>query len=244
YGYGEYGGDDDAEMGEVYDEDLSIEHWDNKDPIPPLNNVSFEEKDLIASFSKEEYEPIIKESTGYMGNYGPDLEHWYHFGAVIVWSKEANASLLKTANIKTQLAWMSYFLKQEEISKEEKVAIRSILGSMRDNAKQNKRAINCDVVTDWIITYQEGSFMNNLNEHTLKFYFLNISTNKWMELVRFAGMESTIGVLDKVTQHSSIAIFEKLLPVLKKMMTEEKLRDAAAGQAGKLPGLLKDRYAE
>src|SRR5699024_10680710 len=120
----------------------------------------------------------------------------------------------------------------------------SILGSMGDNAKQNKRAINCDVVADWTITYQEGSFMNNLNERTLKFYFLNISTNKWMELFRFAGRESAIGILDKVTQARSIASYEKLLSVLKKMMTEERLRDAAAGQAGKLPGLLKDRYAQ
>ncbi len=244
YGYGEYGGDDDAAMGEVYEEGLSINHWDEKAPIPSLNNVSFEEKDLIASFLKEEYEPIIKESTGYMGNYGPNLEHWYHFGAVIVWSKEANASLLKTANIETQLAWMSYFLKQEEISKEEEDALTTILGFMGDNASQNSDTINCDIVADWLITHEDYQLMNELNKCTLKFYFLNISADKWIELFRFAGRESTIGILDKVTQDSSVVLFEKLLSVLKQMVTEERLRDAAAGQTEKLPGLLKDRYAE
>ena len=74
---GYYGDDDDedAEMAEVYDEQLYIEHWLESN-IPILSNVSFEEDDLITSFALDEDEPIMKESTGYMGNYGPDLMHW------------------------------------------------------------------------------------------------------------------------------------------------------------------------
>ena len=77
YGYDDI--DDEADMDEVYDEDLSIEEW-VESKIPAPGTVSFEEDDLIASFALKEGEPLVKESTGYMGNYGPDLMHWYHYG--------------------------------------------------------------------------------------------------------------------------------------------------------------------
>lgn len=103
-------GDEDAEMTEVCDKELSIEYW-LENNIPALSVVSFEEDDLIKSFELDDDEPIVKESTGYMGNYGPDLMHWYHYGAVMIWSQQTNAQLLPMQSTENKLGWIDYFNK-------------------------------------------------------------------------------------------------------------------------------------
>lgn len=121
--------DDDAEMTEVYDEWQSIEHWLEND-IPALSHLNFQEEDLIASFTLDEGEPIIKESTGYMGNYGPDINHWYHYGAVVIWPKELNAQLLLSQDTVSKLEWLRYFCEHpDEISNAEIASVSVVLSS-------------------------------------------------------------------------------------------------------------------
>jgi hypothetical protein len=102
--------DEDAEMEEVFDESLDIEHWAESE-VPALNALTFEEDDLITSFALQDDEPLVKENTGYMGNYGPDLMHWYHYAAVVIWSPAINAQLLPSQNATSQLQWINYFNK-------------------------------------------------------------------------------------------------------------------------------------
>jgi len=56
-------GDDEAEIAELIDESLYIEHW-LENNIPPFNEIRFEESDLITSFVLDEDEPLIKENSG------------------------------------------------------------------------------------------------------------------------------------------------------------------------------------
>ena len=118
--------DDDAEMGEVYDSSLAIEHWGG-DKYPEFKNVEFEEEDLITSLKLNDDEPIIKESTGYMGNYGPDLMHWYHYGAVMIWSPSTNAELFLDEKSSVQLDWIYYFSTIDEMNPEELKAVQSVI---------------------------------------------------------------------------------------------------------------------
>jgi hypothetical protein len=138
YEYGDDGGDDDAVVAEVFDESLCIEHW-AENQLPSLNNVTFEETDLITSFTLKEDEPIVKESTGYMGNYGPDLMHWYHYGAVVIWSPNVNARLLLSQNQTTQFNWIDYFNRTQRISEVEISAVEFILTKGFCNADRPRK---------------------------------------------------------------------------------------------------------
>ena len=63
-----------CEMAEVYETELYIENWLDND-YPQLNKVSFDESELIAPFATDEDEYIFKESSGYSGNYLPDITY-------------------------------------------------------------------------------------------------------------------------------------------------------------------------
>ena len=119
-------------MDEVIDEALYIEHWLN-DATPPLRNFQFEEDDLLATFRINEGEPIFKESEGYMGNYGPDLMHWYHYGAVVFWPKKDHAAMLHTQDTATQLEWVAYYnARRKQLSENEIVLCETLLSGIQN----------------------------------------------------------------------------------------------------------------
>ncbi len=206
-------GDENAEMAEVYDEQLYIEHW-LENGIPALSNVSFEENDLIASFVLDEDEPIIKKSTGYMGNYGPDLMHWYHYGAVMIWSPEANAQLLPMQNPESQLEWIDYFNKNlQQLTDSEISAAELILSTGSYNAGPDKN-VNYNAVANWIINRKDDTFFLRLNNQLRQFYFTKIDTAHWIKLIHFYTTETTKKIFGLVTQDISLPIMEQLLSVL------------------------------
>lgn len=233
YGNDNYG-DEDAEMAEVYDEQLYIEHWLEND-IPALSNVSFEEDDLITSFALDEDEPIMKESTGYMGNYGPDLMHWYHYGAVMIWSPEANAQLLPVQNPESKLEWIDYFNKNlKQISDGEISAIELILSTASGDAHTDKKT-NYNAVADWIINRQDETFFLRLNNQLRQFYFTKIDTAYWIKLIHFYTAETTEKIFGLVTQDISLLVVEQLLSVLRALSATGKFEHLLVSQIENLP---------
>ncbi len=227
-------GDEDAEMGEVYDEQLYIEHW-LENGIPALSNVSFEEDDLIASFALDEDEPIMKESTGFMGNYGPDLMHWYHYGAVMIWSPEANAQLLPMQNPESKLEWIDYFNKNlQQLTDSEISAAELILSTGLDNAGPDKN-VNYNAVADWIINRKDDTFFLRLNNQLRQFYFTKIDTAHWIKLIHFYTAETTEKILGLVTKDISLPILEQLLSVLRALLAITKPDHLLVSQIENLP---------
>ncbi|MCX6972072.1 MAG: 2OG-Fe(II) oxygenase [Verrucomicrobia bacterium] len=101
YGYGRrrYGYDDDdpedGEMGEIYEEDLSVEHWRNaSDRSVALGIYRIEPDDLISKEKLGEGEPDEKEAEGFTGNAGCTMDHWYRRAAVVLWAKEDHEGIL------------------------------------------------------------------------------------------------------------------------------------------------------
>lgn len=232
YGKDDYG-DEDAEMAEVYDEQLYIEHWLEND-IPALSNVSFEEDDLITSFALDEDEPIMKESTGYMGNYGPDLMHWYHYGAVMIWSPETNAQLLPVQNPESKLEWIDYFNKNlKQISDGEISAIELILSTGSGDAHTDKKT-NYNAVADWTINRQDETFFLRLTNQLRQFYFTKIDTAHWIKLIHFYTAETTEKIFGLVTQDISLLVMEQLLSVLRALSATGKFEHLLASQIEKL----------
>ena len=227
-------GDEDAEMAEVYDEQLDIEHW-LENNIPALSNVSFEENDLITSFALDEDEPIMKESSGYMGNYGPDLTHWYHYGAVMIWSPETNAQLLPMQNTESKLEWIDYFNKNlKQISAGEISAAELILSTKLDDAKTDKKT-NYNAIADWIINRQNETFFLRLNNPLRQFYFTKIDTGHWIKLFHFYRAEITEKIFGLVTQDISLPVIEQLLSVLRGLSAAGKFEHLLVSQIENLP---------
>lgn len=214
-GYMDYDDDDfeDAGMEEVYDESLTIEHWAVSD-IPALSNISFEEEDLFTSFPLNDGDPIVKESTGYMGNYGPDLMHWYHYGAVMIWSKEANARLLVEQKSNSRLEWLKYLLNHRTtVSDREFTAAWFILSEGLDASSLDKNA-DLDIVADWVLQAADADFMLRIPQTTALFYFNRISHAKWQSLIELFGTERSAVIIQRVFESGSPETAGHLISIL------------------------------
>ena len=226
--------DDDAEMAEVYDEDLYIEHWLEND-TPGLSNISFEEDDLITPVGLNEDEPIMKESTGYMGNYGPDLMHWYHYGAVMIWSPEVNGQLLPMQTPETKLAWLDYFNKNpQQLTGSEIASIEFILTTGPGNARPDKK-INYNAVAEWIIKRRDETFFLALNDQLRQLYFAKIDTGHWIKLIDFYPAEVIEKIFSLVTQNISLPVLEQLLSILRALSATGRHSRFLVSQIGRLP---------
>ncbi|HET8855869.1 MAG TPA: hypothetical protein VFM60_08090, partial [Salinimicrobium sp.] len=240
--YNDHYDENDTEMGEVFEEDLYIEHWlDHK--LPTFDYISFEENQLITSFRLNEEEPLIKESTGYMGNYGPDVMHWYHYGAMMIWSPEVNAQLLLAQNTATQLRWISYFNSVEKISDAEVMAIEDILINGFESRYRGGKKEDFNVVANWLINRNEKTFLINLNRERLQFFFVKIDTDSWIRLLQFMAVEHTKRLFEKIIEQVTLPVLEKLLEVLNAMTDKAELKPIAIEQTILLPDLFQSVHA-
>ncbi|MCA9322999.1 MAG: 2OG-Fe(II) oxygenase, partial [Planctomycetes bacterium] len=85
----------DCEMGELYENDLSVDHWsDHQGRRANLGQIDFEPEEIIASEPLSSGEPSEQEFEGYTGNAGMTLERWYRRAAVVIWPEDAHFELL------------------------------------------------------------------------------------------------------------------------------------------------------
>ena len=91
-GYWDYDdeGDDDGEMGEVFEESLILgPAWRTATDRPvSLGEYDIEMADLLTITPLDDGEPDEKESEGYTGNAGCTMEYWYRRAAVVLWPAE------------------------------------------------------------------------------------------------------------------------------------------------------------
>ena len=232
-------GDEDAAMEEVYDESLDIEHWAESE-VPAQNSVGFEEEDLITSFVLKDDEPIVKEATGYMGNYGPDLMHWYHYAAIVIWSKATNAQLLPLQNAASQLEWINYFNKNySEVSNLETGAVELILstGLNKNNSRQKP---DYNPIAGWIINTKDETFFLRLPEQLCQTYFINIDAAHWLKLIAFYPAETTEKIFGLLTQNITLPVLAHLLSVVRSLLTVGQYANLITAQMAKLPHYLSE----
>ena len=233
--------DEDAAMEEVYEESLGIEYWVESE-VPALNEVVFEEEDLIASFELKDGEPIVKESTGYMGNYGPDLMHWYHYAAIVIWSPALNAKLLPLQNADSQLQWVDYFNKNHrEASTAETGALELIL-STGLNKNNSRQKTNCNPIADRVIDKKDETFFLRLPETLSQFYLENISADHWLKLIAFLPLTESVKLFEILTLKITQPVFAHLLAVLRSLIVIGQQRQIVTGQMAKFPHYLSEIF--
>jgi hypothetical protein len=96
--YGEYGedddeypgdaggGEDDYEVQELIDSEVTLTHWTGPDGARLEETALYVSgNEMCASTPTGDLKPYSSEYEGYMGNWGNTLDRWYHRAAVIVW---------------------------------------------------------------------------------------------------------------------------------------------------------------
>jgi hypothetical protein len=229
--------DEDAAMEEVFDESLDIEHWAESE-VPALDAVSFEEEDLITSFALNDDEPIVKEATGYMGNYGPDLMHWYHYAAIVIWSPATNAKLLPLQNAATQLKWINYFNKNYPKASNAETEAVELLLSEGFSPSNSRQKTDCNPIANWIINRKDETLFLRLPLQLSQSYFKNIDTEHWTKLIAFYSAEVTEKTFEYLTQNVTPAVLAHLLSVVRSLLEIGERADFITAQIARLPRYL------
>lgn len=233
----DYDDDDDmeqTEMDEVIDESNYIEYWLESE-IPDCGQISFEENDLIASFALDENEPLIKENSGYMGNYGPDIEHWYHYGAVMIWSKEINAPFILNQSLSNQLTWVEYLSNHlSEAHPKEILAVEEII-SLSMNRRYSNWDANYDGIANWFIKRNDQDFFARITTEASKFYFLHISISAWVKWLNHLPKTIANKTMTDIMLNADIKIVEHLLALLHSLKKEQTLPDLVLVHFRKIP---------
>lgn len=235
--------DDDTEMGEVLDESIAIENWLPGD-CPDLNAIDFEKDDLIASFSLDDDEPIEAENSGYMGNWGPDISHWYHYGAVVVWSPETNARLFLAQDVAHQLDWIDFFNRNpKKLSLDEKDAVQFILaGGFAEGNSAEKP--NYNAVADWLIHEDSEDFFLQAKAGIIQAYFTQIDAAHWLKMIQFFGADGATESMARGMERHTVKAIGQLLSILSLLQEQEQGKKLIEHQLALLPRYFSEVLAD
>lgn len=238
--------DDDSDIDEIYDEYLEVGKWLNPF-IPKPTNLAANEDDFISPYDINQGDPIEKDNTGYMGNWGPEIEHWYHYGAVILWSKEANAKNLLSCDIEEFLRWIAYFNDAIQMSEIEEKAIETVI--LRDmlnlsSGQSYRYKSNLNSLADWLIKYDKANLLSKLNSGVLNEFIISISLEKWIDLLKNLASNEVIALLKKIENADNEKLIVKWINIFNALKREHLWKE----EYGKFSILLSDvtskAYAE
>lgn len=239
--YNGYGDDNSVDIDEIYDEWLEIKHWVPNE-IPFLYNLTFSNEDLIASFPINEGDPVEAENTGYMGNYGPDINHWYHYGAVVVWSKEVNAQHIENQKLVDVLDWIAYFnTVKGNVSTPEKIAIDALIQKGGERGQTNER-FAYEAIGDWIINKKPEQYLHTFSSDNLRFYFEKIPVEKWVEVLEKCSEEMQKYFFAEVIKEITPACMKKWMALCRFSIENNKLVKIVTAAFENAPVILKNIF--
>ena len=80
--------DSGAEMGEIYDEDRSLDHWlDPQGRKQPFGEMHLEGEEILSQEGKEDWS-VCQEVHEATGNEGVSVERWYRQGVLVIWPRD------------------------------------------------------------------------------------------------------------------------------------------------------------
>ena len=239
YDYGYRGGgwydDDDeddeelaenGEMGEVYDEYITIDHWAADDTLPALAGLEIEDKDVITNFILNEGEPAEKQAEGYTGNAGMEMQYWYHYGAVFVWAKSTHYDIIETLPLSTRLAWLRYYVSAwNGLDNAERQTAKQIAENSAQRASEyDADKIDFHALPDYFIQADVSGQLTDVEADILAYHFADISAEKWLDLLKHFNPDVFSNIFARVAKEKTAKKAAQLLAVLEKA---EKSADAA-----------------
>jgi len=101
------------EMGDIFDESLSINHWSGRDGKSiALGEMDLDEEEIVSSQPPETWTVSREEFEGYTGNAGMTLERWYHRAAIVVWPRENHFQVLCGTGTDAAIAGLESMVKK------------------------------------------------------------------------------------------------------------------------------------
>jgi hypothetical protein len=93
------------EMGEVYEESMSINHWsDRTGKKIAYGEMDLDSAEIVSDVPREDWDLGREEFEGYTGNARMTLERWYHRAAIVIRPKQHNFAVLCGAGTDTAIA--------------------------------------------------------------------------------------------------------------------------------------------
>lgn len=109
-------GDDtagDHEMGELFDESLSADHWsDSRGCRVKFGEIILDESEIVTATRLDEWEPSEEEFEGFTGNAGMTLERWYHRAAIVIWPGKRHFAMLCAAGTSASIGGLEPMVKK------------------------------------------------------------------------------------------------------------------------------------
>lgn len=118
-GYDDYYHDnDDYEMEEVFDSNLTVDYWiDNDGNQQILGEMAINETQLITNKAINDREPDEQETEGPTGNAGTSIEYWYHQAALIIWPDKEHFSIISGSGQHYAVPQLEELLKATPVDK-------------------------------------------------------------------------------------------------------------------------------
>lgn len=115
------------EMGDVFEEGLSANHWSDRDgKNVAFGEIGLVEQEIVSSQPLQDWPISREEFEGFTGNAGMTLERWYHRAAVVVWPRRNHFQVLCGAGTDTAIAGLEQMVKKWKRSrKSDEPAVRS-----------------------------------------------------------------------------------------------------------------------
>src|ERR1019366_3548337 len=89
--------DPDAKFEEIFEEELTLEHWlDPEGREQSFGTIHFEDNEILGLEDKEAWsrKQEVHEATG---NEGASMDRWYRQGAIVIWPRERHFNVLAAA---------------------------------------------------------------------------------------------------------------------------------------------------
>lgn len=116
YGYDDSDDDDDDdehEMGEVFDESLTAEHFSDADGNRlAFGQIPLDDEEFVSETPLSERKPDKEDFEGYTGNAGMTLERWYHRAAIILWPAESRFDVLSEAGVEAAVGGLEQMVRR------------------------------------------------------------------------------------------------------------------------------------
>ncbi len=235
--YDDEGLAEDGEMGEVYDEHVSVEHW-MQGGIPPLSNIQFEKEDIVSAEEINEGEPIEKDAEGYTGNAGMEMTYWYHYGAVFLWPQKHHFNLLAGLSAANKLEWIAYYNNNwDQVNRNEIAMIKQLVEVGLDE-KEGRARSDYSAIADFLINLKDENYLVEKGTALLINYFKQIPQESWLKLflaypsVCFEKIFTTVGEMEKKS------VVNHLLAVLTELSYQSDYTSFVKDQTDRIPTYL------
>jgi len=214
----DYGRHDDPEelskgtMGEIYEAYTEVNHWMEEDS-PHLEHIDAETVSLLRNFELNEGEPIEKETEGFTGNAGMEMEYWYHYGAICFWPKKRHIEIVAQQPLNNQLQWISYYM--DEDSKESKRLISDLLDTGLNEAGNEVADFAFNPLVRFLIAGNDTVRLKRLVDFHFSIYFTAIDVNHHLQLLAtfyWSGLET---LFTKIRNEGQLNEVVHLVQVLK-----------------------------